>query len=288
MAKQYHNFVKSVDEALHASNFKDLCKVIGINDYTELIDENGELYLNEGNDEETEEVLLSAEGLPHVETQLQVAHATTIDEYHSKLRDDPEHACVSCHRLFTKGGVTKFRYGVEKFQSEVWQRLNKFMVDSDAEVKDKTLYVCQYCRVRLNANQLPNRCILNGLITEPIPDELSKLNILETQLIQKAKAFQTIIRLGTRTGKVPIYSATKAIKGTSFFLPMPFDKTQELLDSINMPQDLASQVYSILPDPHVFILLDGKPTKDKVVWQSMVDVDNVKEAMQKLKKTNWL
>jgi len=35
---------------------------------------------------------------------------------------------------------------------------------------------------------------------------------------------------------------------------MPFDKTQ---DSIEMPQDLASEVYSILPDPHVFILLDG-------------------------------
>ena len=63
---------------------------------------------------------------------------------------------------------------------------------------------------------------------------------------------------------------------------MPFDKTQELLDSIDMPHDLASEVYSILPDPHVFILLDRKPTKDKVVWQSMVDADNVKEAVLRL------
>jgi len=69
---------------------------------------------------------------------------------------------------------------------------------------------------------------------------------------------------------------------------MPFDKTQELLDSINVPQDLASAVYSVLPDPHLFIPLDGKPTKDKIVWQSMIDVDNVKEAVQRLKQTNWL
>ena len=69
---------------------------------------------------------------------------------------------------------------------------------------------------------------------------------------------------------------------------MTFDKTQELLDSIEMPQDLASEVYSILPDPHFFILLDGKPIKDKIVWQSMVDVDNVKDAVQTLKRINWL
>ena len=77
---------------------------------------------------------------------------------------------------------------------------------------------------------------------EPIPEEVSKLNVLEGKLIQKGRAFQTIIRLGTHTGKVPIYSATKYLKGTSFFLPMPFDKTQEQLDSIGTPHDLASEV----------------------------------------------
>ena len=93
---------------------------------------------------------------------------------------------------------------------------------------------------------------------------------------------QTIIHLGTYTGKVSIYNATKALKGTAFHLPMPFDKTQETLDAISMPQDLSSQVYSILPDPHVFILVDGKPTKDKIVWQSMIDVSNVRQAVQTL------
>ena len=282
-----HNGVKSIDETLHAANFKSLCKLIGSQNYTELIEEDAEMFFNDGRGKDSEAVLLSSEGIPYIETQLQLAHAATIEQYH-KVKDNPEHACVSCHRLFVKDGVTKFQYHIQKFKSEVWQRLKKFMLHSGPDVKDKTLYVCEYCRTRLNANELPNRCILNGLLTVPIPNYVSKLNILERQLIQKTKAFPTIIRPGTYTSKVPIYSATNTIKGTSFFLPMPFDKTQALLDSINMPQDLASEVYIILPDPHVFILLDGKPAKDKVVWQSMVDVDNVKEAVQRLKEINWL
>jgi len=69
---------------------------------------------------------------------------------------------------------------------------------------------------------MPSRCILNGLYTIPVPDELVKLNTLETQLIQRAKCLQTVVRLGTYTGKVPIYNALKAAKGTMFFLPQYF------------------------------------------------------------------
>jgi len=156
------------------------------------------MFINEGTDKESEAVLLNKTGLPCIETQLHPAHAATIEEYQNKLKDDPEHACVSCHRLFVRDDITKSQYHVQKFNFEVWQCLKKFMLQSDPDVKDKTLYACQYYRTRLNTNELPNRCVLNGLITEPIPQEVSNLNILERQLIQKAKAFQMIIRLGTQ------------------------------------------------------------------------------------------
>jgi len=55
-----------------------------------------------------------------------------------------------------------------------------------------------------------------------------------------------------------------------------------MLDAIGMSQDLVSQVYSILPDPHMFILVDGKPTKDKIVWKSITDVNDVRQVVQKL------
>ena len=45
---------------------------------------------------------------------------------------------------------------------------------------------------------------------------------------------------------------------------------------------------STLPDPELYIIVDGRPTKDKVVWQGVVDVDNVKRAAEMLKDTNWL
>ena len=61
---------------------------------------------------------------------------------------------------------------------------------------------------------------------EEIPKELSKLNALGRQLVQRVKPFQIIIQLGTYTGKVPIY---KGLKGTMFFLPLPLQNTIEVL-----------------------------------------------------------
>ena len=47
---------------------------------------------------------------------------------------------------------------------------------------------------------MPGCCVLNGLYTEPVPEKLSSLNNLETQFIQRAKCFQTVVRLGMYTG----------------------------------------------------------------------------------------
>ena len=77
-----------------------------------------------------------------------------------------------------------------------------------------------YVNIRLVKNFMPNRCILNGLTTEAVPKEISNLDALSVQLIQRAKAFQTVVRLGTRTVKVPTYNSLKACKGVMFFLPL--------------------------------------------------------------------
>ena len=81
----------------------------------------------------------------------------------------------------------------------------------------KELYVCKDCRPVLNAGNIPARCVLNGLYTESVPEELANLSSLENQFIQQAKCFQTVVRLGTYTGKVPNYNRVKAVKGTMFF-----------------------------------------------------------------------
>ena len=134
--------------------------------------------------------------------------------------------------------------------SVVWPKLKRYILQ---HTQDHIFYMCNYCKAMIKVNRLPPRCVLNGLQTVPIPPELAALDPLSRQLIQRAKCYQTIVRLGTYTGKVPIYNSLKACKGTMFFLPLPLNKTLETLDQIEHGDDL--------PNPELYIIVNGKPTK---------------------------
>ena len=73
------------------------------------------------------------------------------------------------------------------------EQLKQYLASRDDDFDDKIYYVCQHCRPLLNDNCLPATCVLNGLYAEEIPKELSKLNPLGRQLVQRVKPFQTII-----------------------------------------------------------------------------------------------
>ena len=163
----------------------------------------------------------------------------------------------------------------------MWPRLKSFILQQTPVAQDQILYMCKYCKPMIRRDRLPPRCVLNGLQTVPIPTELTALDPLSRQLIQRAKCYQTIIRLGTYTAKVPIYNSLKACKGTMFFLPLPLNKTLETLNQVEQSGDA-------LPNPELYIIVSGKPRKSKVVWRSLVDVNCVKAAISKLKSCNWL
>ena len=69
-----------------------------------------------------------------------------------------------------------------------------------------------------------------------------------------------------------------------FFLPLPLNKTLETLGQVMHSGDGGT----ILPDPELYIIVNGKPTTSKVVWRSLVNVEHVKAAVQKLREINWL
>ena len=74
-----------------------------------------------------------------------------------------------------------------------------------------------------------------------------------------------------------------------FFLPLPLQNTLDRLDEAGFKREYCSDnLISILPDPELYIIVDSRPTKDKVVWQGLVDIDNVRRAVEKLKNSNWL
>ena len=112
------------------------------------------------------------------------------------------------------------------------------------------------------------------------------LDPLSKQLIQRGKAFQAIFRLGTYAGKVRNYNALKVCKGTMFFLPLPLDKTLQTIDEVQ--SNKSGEGLAGLPDPELYIIVNGKPSKNKILWQSVMNVEHVKAAVEKLREINWL
>ena len=223
--------------------------------------------------------------MPDLESQIHIKHAELIADLEKKLADDAEFPCVSCERLLQRKHVTAFKFSAKKFSTNIWKALKAHISKKISDTAVETHYVCQYCRPILNNDKMPCRCILNGLETEPLPDELQKLNPLSKQLIQRAKAFQAVYRLGTYTGNVPSHNSLKACKGTMFFLPLPFEKTVQTLEEVKNKKDGTP---SRLPNPELFIIVNSKPSKNKTIWQSLINVDELKAALKKLKNINWL
>ena len=221
MARKCHSTVAKIDSALSSFDHKLLCDLVQVEDHKNLI---GEIVEEQDSDHDllsSENMDFSAEGLVGIERDIQIKHTSTLEKYNKKLDESPIYPCSSCDRLHIRSSVTQYTMKTEKFSSDKWRQLKQYLSDKDENFNSKIYYVCTHCRPLLDDNKLPSRCVLNGLYVEEIPKELLKLNALGRQLIQRAKPFQTIIRLGTYTGKVPIYNATEGLKGTMFFLPLP-------------------------------------------------------------------
>ena len=202
-----------------------------------------------------------------------IEYADIISRLEKLIEDFAENVCVSCERLCQRKNVSCIELSEGAISSDVWLRLLAYVICTNPEANSKQLYICNYCKPRIRSNELPCRFVLNGLQTISVPPELNKLDALSAELIQRAKCYQTILRRGTYTGKVSIYNSLKACKGTMFFLP--------LLNQVE-----SSKI--ALPDPELYIIVNGKPTKNKVVWRTLVDVNRVKSAVDKLKQINWL
>ena len=155
---------------------------------------------------------------------------------------------VSCECLFSRSKVTKVKLNND-LGGAVWPVWKKHI----AEHTDTTdvLYMCGYCKPKIKQNQMPARCVLNGLFVTEVPEKLSKLDALSVQTIQLAKSYQTVVHLRTYSGKLPSYCALKACHDTMFFLPLPLSHPLETLDELQ----------PTLANPELYIVLSGRPTK---------------------------
>ena len=275
-----HLRVRDIDMALLSGDFESLMEINKVDDFDALLSNNVESSYEQCTDTVPVDSTL---GRPHLESKLLEDNALLIAQLQKEIDDYPQHACCSCERLHQRKAVSRVELS-QNLGGEVWLRLKSYIVEQNPTASEQVLYMCRYCKSLITKNVLPPRCVLNGLHVVPIPQELARLDCLSSQLIQRAKCYQTVVRLGTYTGKVPIYNSLKACKGTMFFLPLPLNKTLATLDEVEQ----STSAKSALPNPELYIIVNGKPTKLKVVWRSLVDVNHVKAAIQKLKDTNWL
>ena len=153
----------------------------------------------------------------------------------------------------------------------MWQNFLDF-IESRPEFDDNfpNGYICVYC---LEYFRLPPRCILNGLDFGTITDEMKMLNPYEKVLLQRAKCFQTVTRMGMVAKKhLPPTHKVQKVCGTTFHLPLPLQETLKRLPEPHQP---------LATDSKLYILLRSIPTESNKIWQDLVDVHKVYRALEK-------
>ena len=122
-------------------------------------------------------------------------HFWTCEEFKAAVTDQATYECISCERLLQRKSVTQEK----NMKGSVWNRLMSFnLLNDPSSLQNKVLYIFINCKPIIKNDKVPGRCVLNGLQCEPIPDELKNLDPLSLQLIQRAKCFQMVVRLGVK------------------------------------------------------------------------------------------
>ena len=271
-----HNYgnILAFNCALEGGDYKDLLKLTGMHTFDNLFKQDNSQ--NSGYKACSDNTGLRD---PEHEPKLLVEHSSLIEKYNKAVYTFSDCPCCSCEMLFRRD--TMSHMDLSTSSNPILQQLFQYIISHNPAYPIDVFHICTYCKSSIiKKNEMPARCVLNGLQTDPLPDELANLDQLSVQLIQRAKAYQTVVRLGTYTAKVPTYNSLKACKGNMFFLPLPFHKTERTINEIQDDPNLAN--------PELYIILNGVPTKKKVIWRSLIDINNLKVAIAKLKDINWL
>ncbi len=99
---------------------------------------------------------------PHLESLLFIAHAQLITQLEREIDDFPDHACCSCECLHQRKSVSRVKLS-DDLGSEVWPRFKSFILERSPDAAEHVLYMCKYCKPIIKTNNLPPRCVLNGL-----------------------------------------------------------------------------------------------------------------------------
>ncbi|KAJ8669196.1 hypothetical protein QAD02_000455 [Eretmocerus hayati] len=225
------------------------------------------------------------------EDKLHDMYSAGIQKFKEIDMDPPRIPCVSCERLCTSKYTTPVVKHLDPTISEClllgdeipgnaelsyWKQLQSLY---DPEEFNNS-FICNHCSGHLKKNRLPSLCILNNLRSDKVPQEIRTLNRFEKMLIQRAKAFQCVVKLETVQKKnIPHHMKLDQVKGRTFHLPLPLEATLDKLCKDTDPIDLNHEL---------FVLIRSNPTKKKVIWEDYVDIKKIWNALKWLKANNPL
>lgn len=241
------------------------------------------------------------------ETLLREKYANAIRAYTAISSDPPRLPCISCKKICCRRDVHYIVNLRKRIVSNAWKEFSIFVgipdyshleddeyerhlfdvdegygEEEEGSILNSDTVICKYClRKFREEGVMPPTCVYNKLDPGEIPEVLKELQRCEMLLVQRAKAFHTIVRMGTggRKGSNQNYQQEKLkkVKGKTFFLPIDIQKT---IDKIVPPTEALNLANTL------HILVYSTPTKLNLVYEDLVDIAKVILALRWLKDNN--
>jgi hypothetical protein len=140
--------------------------------------------------------------------------------------------------------------------------------------------ICKQCYTCIGTETVGRQMVENGLGVDEIPIELDVLNQYELMLVSLVKAFYSCVRLKPLKGNVPVNMQLKATRGNVAHLRIPLEET---LDHV------MKTVEPVACNPGEFLtIFVDVPTKAKVVWRNVVNIEKVIAGLEWLVRNNVL
>ena len=225
----------------------------------------------------------------------------------------PSVRCYCCDRLVTPvqsstinlKTAKKLEYNPEKNirPHHVFEDFQKFLVEkkiiqlpdcSDCDESNSNdsfeghptkwlhgLTMCKSCRLALNKGEIPANSLMNNMFTGETPEVLKVLNPIELMFVSRTKCFQTIVKPGPISSKLPQSERLNALKGNLIHLPLSTASTTKRLYG-SAEKSETDRLF----DVEDLVQLYGQPNKDKKIWNHIVDRKKVHAALTWLHENN--
>lgn len=202
-------------------------------------------------------------------------HQLAFQNFYKRALDLPTLACISCHKLCFKKNLIELKNMKSPILHEDWSNLIEFVQENNLLNE----FVCKNCLKIFRSAKMPAQCILNDLFSPTTPDVIFSLNHFEKILIQRAKIFQVVVKMNTVSGRNHCQNnMIRKVIGKAFHLPLPLEETLKKLPSPQKP----------IIDHELFILVRSLPTTKKKIWESIVNVNKIYNALIWFKTNNHL